>query len=216
MYCRSIIQFRCNIKSTSCSIKHAATEPKLHGKQYSTESMFRVSKRWLFDGPKVFLREVTIPNTGSAARDHLANERTFLAWARTSLALCGFGIALEALEFNTLSEYQQITPQDEDDILTLIPLFLNSRKKHFAALTCITLGGFLMTYATVRYIQVLRLLHKGQFRPNIYGILLTVGTATAIVGGGMAFIHAESENDEIITRDQSPLTSIPAPSRNKA
>lgn len=79
--------------------------------------MFRVSRRWLFDGPKVFLREVNIPNTGSVARDHLANERTFLAWARTSLALCGFGIALEALEFNTLSQYQQITPEEEGRVI---------------------------------------------------------------------------------------------------
>ena len=154
----------------------------------------------------MFLREVQIPNTGSVARDHLANERTFLAWARTSLALCGIGIGLEALEFNTLSEYQQITAEDEEDILTLIPLFLNSKKKHIAALACVSLGGCFMSYATVRYIQVLRLLHKGQFKPNIYGILLTVGTAVTIVRGCWAFSHAEQENDERIKENDSRPT----------
>ena len=33
------------------------------------------------------------PNRGSAA-DHLANERTFLAWIRTSIGIMGLGFAL--------------------------------------------------------------------------------------------------------------------------
>ena len=32
-------------------------------------------------------------------RDHLANERTFLAWVRTSIALLGFGILITKLRF---------------------------------------------------------------------------------------------------------------------
>lgn len=35
---------------------------------------------------------LTLDNTGSVARDHLANERTWLAWVRTSLALSTAGI----------------------------------------------------------------------------------------------------------------------------
>lgn len=35
-----------------------------------------------------------IENSGSQARDHLANERTFLAWVRTSLAFVGLGVLL--------------------------------------------------------------------------------------------------------------------------
>lgn len=37
---------------------------------------------------------ITIDNTGSIARDHLANERTFLAWLRTGVTLMGVGVAL--------------------------------------------------------------------------------------------------------------------------
>mgnify|MGYP001178986193 FL=1 len=38
-----------------------------------------------------------VPNTGSTARDHLANERTFLAWARTGLTFVGLGVAIDSL-----------------------------------------------------------------------------------------------------------------------
>mmetsp|Transcript_42690 Transcript_42690/g.68530 ORF Transcript_42690/g.68530 Transcript_42690/m.68530 type:complete len:171 (+) Transcript_42690:662-1174(+) len=161
--------------------------------------MFRLSRRFLF-------RELQIPNTGSVARDHLANERTFLAWARTALSLCGAGIALEALEFNTLSEYQHITPADQEDILELIPLFLNSRKKHIAALGCISLGGIFMSYALIRYIQVCRLLQSGQFRPNIYGILLTSASAAAIIGTCWIFISMESDSEALTAPIQTTAT----------
>ena len=32
-------------------------------------------------------------------RDHLANERTFLAWVRTAIALLGFGVLIAKLRF---------------------------------------------------------------------------------------------------------------------
>ncbi|GAA6026666.1 hypothetical protein JCM8202_005049 [Rhodotorula sphaerocarpa] len=38
-----------------------------------------------------------VPNTGSAARDHLAGERTVLAWLRTSMVLATIGITLAQL-----------------------------------------------------------------------------------------------------------------------
>ncbi|RUP51706.1 hypothetical protein BC936DRAFT_146396, partial [Jimgerdemannia flammicorona] len=40
---------------------------------------------------------LTLENKGSVARDHLSNERTFLAWIRTSLSLITCGIATTQL-----------------------------------------------------------------------------------------------------------------------
>lgn len=37
---------------------------------------------------------VKLENEGAVARDHLANERTFLAWLRTSLAFTSIGVAI--------------------------------------------------------------------------------------------------------------------------
>ncbi|KAJ2739187.1 hypothetical protein GGI20_006151 [Coemansia sp. BCRC 34301] len=38
-----------------------------------------------------------LENKGSVARDHLANERTYLAWVRTSLSLVTVGVAIRQL-----------------------------------------------------------------------------------------------------------------------
>lgn len=45
-----------------------------------------------------YIRVDAIPNTGSVARDLLASERTFLAWARTGLGFIALGVALEKVE----------------------------------------------------------------------------------------------------------------------
>eukprot|EP00899_Mesostigma_viride_P003481 jgi/Mesvir1/13133/Mv06105-RA.1 len=86
-------------------------------------------------------------NTGSAARDHMANERTYLAWIRTCLASAGFGVVLA-----------RVSPQTEGPVVGTM----------FVGLGCL-----LLVQATHRYFHVKRMLLQGRFRSSHLGVLFT-------------------------------------------
>ncbi|KAI8142309.1 hypothetical protein BJV82DRAFT_489225, partial [Fennellomyces sp. T-0311] len=44
-----------------------------------------------------YSQSLLLENTASVARDHLANERTYLSWLRTSLSLITVGVAITQL-----------------------------------------------------------------------------------------------------------------------
>lgn len=79
------------------------------------------------------------PNLGSAARDHLANERTFLAWVRTSIATTALGVALEHIK----ADGQPNTP--------------------ILGMAFIVGGIITLVYGTARYFQVRRQIATGYF-----------------------------------------------------
>lgn len=64
---------------------------------------------------------VSLENKGSVARDHLALERTFLAWLRTSLAFASIGIAITQL-FRLNSSIKQ----SKRSLVPLSPLLAGS------------------------------------------------------------------------------------------
>eukprot|EP01129_Flabellula_baltica_P003606 TRINITY_DN13360_c0_g1_i1.p1 TRINITY_DN13360_c0_g1~~TRINITY_DN13360_c0_g1_i1.p1 ORF type:complete len:129 (-),score=23.04 TRINITY_DN13360_c0_g1_i1:1-387(-) len=117
---------------------------------------------------KTLLFQKVVPNTGSVARDMLANERTFLAWTRTSLSFMGLGIALET-----------VSP----DVLVI-----NDKKKRIASLTCVGIGGVFLAYSMQRYIQVLVLLNQGKFRPNVTGVLGLVAVFSSVFGSSLYYL----------------------------
>lgn len=114
-------------------------------------------------------------NTGSVARDHLASERTYLAWTRTGLGFVALGIAVERFsrfEF-TGSHDSEIRPKSGEDDGAKDQL---GRRLLVGML--LTLGTGTMLYATKRYFSVQQLLEKGEFRPAYYG----VGAMGAVMG----------------------------------
>lgn len=103
----------------------------------------------------------TVRNEGSAARDHLANERTFLAWLRTALGLVGLGLVLEKLE-----------PQ-------------GGVGTQLAALVSVAFGALALVYAVLRYRRVAAHLAEGTFPVAGRGPLL-FGVAALLLSAGAA------------------------------
>mmetsp|Transcript_70139 Transcript_70139/g.120456 ORF Transcript_70139/g.120456 Transcript_70139/m.120456 type:complete len:144 (+) Transcript_70139:622-1053(+) len=71
-----------------------AEPPAEHPKRIKFERSFRSSTEPSTEQIESFWsKETTIEN----ARDHLANERTFLAWVRTAIAVAALGLAVAKL-----------------------------------------------------------------------------------------------------------------------
>lgn len=99
-------------------------------------------------------------NVGSRARDHLANERTFLAWVRTGLGGLALGIAVERFQ-----------PTDSGNGTSVL-----------LAVLLIGLSVVLLAGATYRYFSVASDLDRGRFRVDRRGpVAVVVGAAVVVV-----------------------------------
>ncbi|KAK5087285.1 hypothetical protein LTR70_007003 [Exophiala xenobiotica] len=131
----------------------------------------RPTLRHLFKFP----RTPSYSNTGSVARDHLASERTFLAWIRTGLGFVALGIAVERfsqLDLESLidhllpdhakpsrqsrTEAEKETRERQDREQLLVGTLLGS-------------GGGSIVYGVARYFSTMRTLEKGAFKPAYFG-----------------------------------------------
>ena len=103
----------------------------------------------------------------SAARDHLANERTLLAWARTSIAVMALGFVVARFGL-LIRELGPLPPR-------VVPVGTST-----AFGVALTVGGaLLMGIATLRYARIGHMIEHGEFRwsPGLgraLGLLLVV------------------------------------------
>ena len=75
--------------------------------------------------------------------DHAANERTFLAWVRTALAIMAFGFLVEKFDL-----FLQIAGRS---LAGRIPSVAGRVIGNVAGLTLIALGGAVLVLATIRF-----------------------------------------------------------------
>src|SRR5437660_8750364 len=106
-------------------------------------------------------------STSKRVTDHLANERTFLAWVRTGLSIIAFGFVVERFGL----------------LLRELGLKVNERPivtGHYSTLIGITLtllGIVVMVVALLNFLQARRAIDKEHFHPHrAFAILLTVIT----------------------------------------
>ena len=114
--------------------------------------------------------------------DHAANERTFLAWVRTAIAVMAFGFLVE--KFDLFLEVAARSMAGRG------PSRLNQAVGDGAGLLLILLGGAMMAVATIRFRQVGRDIDSGETRPARGGRLdvALVGLLLALGGTLFAFL----------------------------
>jgi putative membrane protein len=77
--------------------------------------------------------------------DHAANERTFLAWVRTAIAVMAFGFIIERFDLFLLFATQQTSPKS--------PTLHGQRFVNAAGLAFILLGVVMIVIAAVRFFR---------------------------------------------------------------
>lgn len=113
-----------------------------------------------------FSTSLYLENNVAVARDHLANERTFLAWVRTSLSTISIGVAITQLF--RLDKSILKDPAMADDLINVgRPL----------GMCFIGIGMLYMVFAAIRYFHSQAAMTKGYF-PASRGIVIVTTTAT--------------------------------------
>lgn len=160
------------------------------------------------------LRTPTFVNTGSTARDHLASERTFLAWLRTGLGFIALGIAIE--RFSTLEPLIKYTIHAIDPASPPSPRGESGKSTNDSTrkdehgtnrtLTMATsftlLGSAAILYGTQRYVTNLRMLQRGLYRPAFWGVAGFVGAVVGITAYGVwdSFVKSAAVDEDAARR----------------
>jgi putative membrane protein len=106
-------------------------------------------------------------------REHQANERTFLAWLRTSIALISFGFAIARFGI-FLRQLDQTLTQQPDRSGSLF-------SSETLGIALVIFGVFLIALAAWRYKAVFRQIEQGDYQPN--PMIIWVVTAIAMTLG---------------------------------
>ncbi|OZM58043.1 hypothetical protein CIB95_00235 [Lottiidibacillus patelloidae] len=94
---------------------------------------------------------------------HLANERTYLAWVRTAIAIIGIGFLAISLHFNTEIETSYIS----DTIAVIM------------SIGSVITGMIMMIFSTINYFRKLKQINSQKFSPSRF--LITNITILTIV-----------------------------------
>jgi putative membrane protein len=112
-------------------------------------------------------------DTANRARDHLANERTFLAWVRTGIAVIVFGFAIGRFAI-AVRQFMQLQGR-------IVP---QSGLSVWFGMVAIIAGVLFCLAGWVRYRKTREQIESGNFEPPGF-IVDVVGTVTALFGLGL-------------------------------
>ena len=113
---------------------------------------------------------LSLESNANRARDHLANERTFLAWVRTGAAIVVFGFAIGRFSI----ALRQLTALEGHPIH-------RSGLSVWMGATSIVMGVLLVVAGLFRYRQTRDHLEEGKFEPA--GFILDLVTILTVLFG---------------------------------
>jgi len=151
-------------------------------------------------------RSPLLKNTGSVARDHLASERTLLAWMRVGLAFTALGLAVQRfsqLELSvalrndhpatTLIAQQSEPKSNIKEQSTSTSSMQSSDHEQWLVAALLGTGTGSLAYGVTRYFSNLRLLERGLFRPAYLG----AGFLGLAVAGFTGLAHYRTMSDAL-------------------
>lgn len=128
-------------------------------------------------------------------REHQANERTFLAWLRTSVALISFGFALT--RFGIFLRQLQVAVTQHEEWNHPV---LNSEN---LGISLVIFGIIVIAIAAWRYNQVYWQIERGNYRPDRLMIWLTTAIVMIL---GIFSIPLLLMRDRVPSSPSSPLS----------
>jgi inner membrane protein YidH len=113
--------------------------------------------------------------------DHAANERTFLAWVRTSIAIMAFGFLAE--KFDLFLEFAS------KSLAARMPSVGGQIVGNIAGLLLIVLGGATMILAIIRFRQTALDIDSKDTRPGTGDRMDVILTALFVILGAALFVY---------------------------
>jgi putative membrane protein len=111
---------------------------------------------------------VDTSRNASRVRDHLANERTYLAWIRTAVALMAFGVVLARLRF-------------------LVPAGAGVEAHGWElGLVFAAVGLLTVVLSTLHYFEVRRAIETAEYEPGSRWVIL-FSAAVGLIGVGVMY-----------------------------
>ena len=116
-----------------------------------------------------------LPIISRKATEHLANERTFLAWIRTGLATITFGFVVE--------RFGLVVRELDPKTRSLFVLSFHASSLIGVALT--VLGVIILVFALTTFLNTRRSIDAEQFHPPV-GFAIVLTALASVIGGLLA------------------------------
>lgn len=125
------------------------------------------------------------PKASSNPRDHMANERTFLAWVRTSIGIMAFGFVVEKFAL-FIKEITLLLGKTHVPLLSYTPSSLQGFSSIFGVFL-VALGVLICLLAFIKYKNIEKQIEDDTYRPSL--LLNVVLTLSVLLIGVFLIIY---------------------------